>query len=177
MKQRSEHVIQPWDYFNYNWKLLLPTESALKLTRDFERMCQECMVEWQRVGAKFANSFIPNLEVKEEKDQFVVITDLEELKDDNVEISLKSGVLTIEANQDKREGNKKDQSSASVEVKSFPRIFFLPPNVDEENIEASLKDGKLKITVPKMTEVKGIARDIKINASNSKSESHTRKAS
>jgi HSP20 family protein len=97
----------------------------------------------------------PAIDVVEQDDAFVVTCDLPGVDMKDLEVNIANNVLTIK-------GEKKD----SREVKdakvyrqeswfgSFQRTLSLPDIVDPDKIEAVMKDGVLKITLPKKEEVK-----------------------
>jgi len=97
----------------------------------------------------------PAIDVVEQDDAFVVTCDLPGVEMKDLEVNIANNVLTIK-------GEKKD----SREVKdakvyrqeswfgSFQRTLSLPDIVDPDNIEAVMKDGVPKITLPKKEEVK-----------------------
>jgi HSP20 family protein len=102
-----------------------------------------------------ANGFVPRFEVKERDDAFVFHADLPGVTEDNLDISMQNGVLSISGSrvaEEKKEG----ESYYLYERKfgSFSRAFSLPDVADPEKVEADLKDGILTITVGKRVEAK-----------------------
>ena len=77
------------------------------------------------------------------------------------------GVLTIAAER-KREETEEDEDKGYRHVEryhgSFRRSLRIPEGVDGEAIEASYKNGVLRVTVPKPVEVKPEVQSIPITA-------------
>jgi HSP20 family protein len=98
--------------------------------------------------------FLPSFDVKENKDAYVVEADLPGVKEENVEISLTGNVLQISG---KREDETKEEGDQWFVVErshgQFARSFSLPEGADAENVKAEMKNGVLKIQIPKRPEV------------------------
>jgi len=77
----------------------------------------------------------PRFFVKEQADGYVLTADLPGVKDEDLDITLAAGRLTVAG---KREG-----------YGEFKRVFALPESVDGEQVSAELKSGVLTLTVPK----------------------------
>ena len=79
---------------------------------------------------------------------------------DEIEISVKGDVLMMSGKSEKRE-EKKDENVfySDWESNRFFRQLTLPSEVDADNVKAELKDGILRLTLPKAVtkEVKQIA--------------------
>lgn len=97
----------------------------------------------------------PRMDIKETKDAFEISADLPGLKKEDVNISLKDGILTISGER-KYENEKKDQDKYYMErvYGNFSRSFSLPSDVKEKEIKANLKNGVLTISLPKAEKVK-----------------------
>ena len=88
------------------------------------------------------------------------------LKREDVDVSLRNGVLTISGER-KEEEEHKDAGYLVKERRygAFRRSMTLPEGIDEERIKASFKDGMLEVTVkgastqvdegPKRIEIQG----------------------
>lgn len=70
---------------------------------------------------------------------------------DQLKIHVDEGVLTVEGQQSDIQGDEKDGSKyESYRKSSFVRKMTLPANIDENQISATHRDGKLYITFPKV---------------------------
>jgi HSP20 family protein len=98
----------------------------------------------------FDRTASPALDVVEGPDSYTVECELPGMEEKDIDVSMASGVLTIK-------GEKKGQSErkgARVYRKetwegSFQRTVSLPQNVDSGKVEASYRDGVLRIVLPK----------------------------
>jgi HSP20 family protein len=102
-----------------------------------------------------AVAFSPAFEVKETNDRFEVRADLPGVKEENLDVSLHNGVLSItgsRASEERKEG----ESFYLYERQfgSFSRSFALPDTADGERIEAKLDAGVLHLTIGKKVEAK-----------------------
>lgn len=102
-----------------------------------------------------AVAFAPAFEVKETADRFEVRADLPGVKEDNLDVSLHNGVLSItgsRASEERKEG----ESFYLYERQfgSFSRSFALPDTADGDRIEAKLDAGVLHLTIGKKVEAK-----------------------
>ena len=100
-------------------------------------------------------AFAPRFEVKERPEAFVFLADLPGVKEDDIDISLQNGVMTIAGNraaEQKQEGETYYVYERSYG--NFSRSFALPEIADPEKVEARFKDGVLQVTVGKRSEAK-----------------------
>lgn len=99
--------------------------------------------------------FTPAVDVYEDKDNIIIETQLAGIDPDQVEISIENNVLNIKGESEKkREVDEKNYYCKEIRRGSFYRSIPLPTRVNGEAAKASADGGILKITVPKVTEVK-----------------------
>jgi HSP20 family molecular chaperone IbpA len=104
--------------------------------------------------------FIPRADIYEVNEDIFVIVDLPGVDKDNLEISLEKNVLTINGyvSQEPPEGYA--LAYAEYEIGDYERSFRLSNMIDQDNIEATLSDGVLKLRLPKAETAK--TRKIKV---------------
>jgi HSP20 family protein len=104
----------------------------------------------------------PSTNIIENKDGFELQMAVPGFQKKDVKISLEKNVLTITS---EKEAEKQDEEVKFTRREfvygTFSRSFTLPDTIDVENINADFKNGILKVTLPKMEEVK-ISKEIKI---------------
>lgn len=107
----------------------------------------------------------PSVDVAETDKAFEITAELPGMTEDNVDVSLSQGVLTLKGEK-KEETEKKEKGYYLSERRygSFQRSFGLPDGVDENKIEASFDKGVLKITLPKTKEAVAQAKKIAIKS-------------
>src|SRR6056297_3241104 len=84
---------------------------------------------------------------------------------ENLEVKLDQDILTISAHRkEKNEKKDEDKNYYRKEIRKgrFERRFRLPDNIDQDEIKANLKNGMLKINLPKSEETKTV-KNIEIN--------------
>lgn len=97
----------------------------------------------------------PSVDVYETKDAIVIDAELPGVKPSDVKVTLTENTLTIKGEKS-REKEIKEENYHRVErvYGSFARSFTLPAGVQADKIQATFKDGVLKITIPKAEEAK-----------------------
>jgi HSP20 family protein len=112
-------------------------------------------------------AWLPPVDISEDKDRIVLTAELPGFKEDQVEIQMEGGVLTIRGER-KFEEQKDERNYHRVERSygQFVRSFTLPNNVDRDNIKASFSNGLLEIALPKREEAK--PRNIRISSGDDK---------
>ena len=116
-------------------------------------------------GVEGQGDFAPKMDIDETEKEITVSAELPGLKPKDVDISLDDNILTIRGEK-RAEMEDKDKHSYHVErtYGSFARSVRLPGQVEAEKIEANLKDGLLKITLPKSQEAQEKSRKIPIKS-------------
>ena len=87
--------------------------------------------------------------VKNEDNAYIIELALPGFKEDDVRITLKDDILTVNANS-KTEVKEDTYITKEIEKVSIKRSFnFSKIEYDKENIKAKLEDGLMTITIPK----------------------------
>ncbi|MEZ0284825.1 MAG: Hsp20/alpha crystallin family protein [Thermoleophilia bacterium] len=94
----------------------------------------------------------PASDVVETDDAIVITAELPGVKDEDVAITVENGVLRISGER-RLEHETEDDRYHRLERSygGFERTFPLPPSVDEDDINAGIAYGVLKISIPKPT--------------------------
>ena len=100
-------------------------------------------------------AWMPSVDVSETKTELKVRAELPGMTHDDIELNLQDNVLTLkgEKKQEKKE-EKEDYQRTECCYGSFTRSFTLPASVDQDNVQATFKDGILEITLPKSEKAK-----------------------
>lgn len=96
------------------------------------------------------SQWVPAVDIKEDKKQFVILADLPGVDKNNINISMENNILTIKGSRP--EPTKEEQNSycRTERVRgNFHRQFTLPDTADESKIEAKAEKGILEIIIPK----------------------------
>lgn len=99
--------------------------------------------------------WMPRVDISETDDDLVIAAEIPGIKKEDLTINVEDGVLTLKGER-KHEDEKKEKNYHRIERSygSFYRSFRLPSAVDAEKVHASYKDGVLKVTLPKVEQVK-----------------------
>jgi len=135
--------------------------------RDFERMRRDMDRLWDSffergtLRGEDGSQWLPSLDVAETKNEIVVKAEVPGLEPKDIDISLSDGVLTIKGEK-KQEREEKEENYHLVERSygSFTRSIRLPKEVQSDKINASYKNGVLKVVLPKSEEAK--KKEVKI---------------
>jgi HSP20 family protein len=99
------------------------------------------------------NRWNPAVDVYQDNDQFTVYAELPGLKKEEIEIALNGDTLTIGG--ERKHEEKADQGFRSERYFGrFQRSLTLPVPVNSEKVNATYKDGILKVVLPKAEEAK-----------------------
>ncbi len=103
-------------------------------------------------------------DIKDNGDHYTLEADLPGVKKDDIKLDLTDNVLTINAERHS-EYEEKDKKGNYVRCErsygSYQRSFDTT-GIDTDNIEAEFVDGVLKLTLPKIKEVKPESRRLEI---------------
>lgn len=107
----------------------------------------------------------PPMDLVERDGEYEVQAELPGLGLDDVEVSVSEGMLNIKG--EKSTERKEDKAGYHLQERSFGefrRSFRLPASVEADKIEASMKDGILKVKLPKSAQAKEQERKIEVKA-------------
>lgn len=102
-------------------------------------------------GIKINNYIRPISNVKDENDAFLISVPLPGLEKDAIKIEVRNNELIISTDQEKCEDCKCQITKNSFRYKD---TFILPNIVNQENIEAEMKNGILTVIIQKKEEEK-----------------------
>ena len=103
--------------------------------------------EAERTRAKPA--FIPRVDIYETNDAVALIADMPGVDENSVDITLEKNVLTINGYVEPERPEGYSLAYAEYRVGDYQRSFNISNEIDQENIEATMKDGVLHLHLPK----------------------------
>jgi len=135
--------------------------------RNFDRMTKEMDRFWDSfVPATLKRTddtgeWLPSLDVSETKNEIVVKAEVPGMDPKDIDISLSNGTLTIKGEKkQEREEKEGDYHLVERSYGSFIRSIMLPTEVKQDKINASYKNGVLKVVLPKSEEAR--KKEVKI---------------
>ncbi len=108
----------------------------------------------------------PRMDIAETGKGYELTADLPGMQDKDVDVSVSNDVLTITGKRSyERENDGRNVHLNERGFGRFKRSFSLPDDVDQDHIQARLKNGVLEIHLPKAEEVAPSSRQIKVKTS------------
>lgn len=99
-------------------------------------------------------AFVPRADIYETAEAITVVTDMPGVDETSVDITLDKNVLTISGYVEPMQPEGYSLAHAEYNIGDFERSFTLSDRIDREGIEATVKDGVLRLVLPKITEAK-----------------------
>ncbi len=94
----------------------------------------------------------PAVDVREESEQYVIEVELPGYTQNDVDIQVKDGVLSIASTDASEDEDNQESANGRRRRRAFNRQFSLPKDVNREAIEAAFTNGLLIITLNKQPE-------------------------
>lgn len=106
--------------------------------------------------------YAPQVDIIERKDDIVVIADMPGVDEKSVDITLEKNVLTIYGRVEAYVPENHKHYISEYGIGDYQRVFTLSDEVDREKIHATVKNGVLRLVMPKAETIK--TRKIPIKA-------------
>lgn len=106
--------------------------------------------------------FKPDVDIIERKDDTVLTADLPGVDEQSLDITLEKNVLTIKGAVEQKIPAGYRLAYGEYEVGDYERAFTLSDEIDKDRIQASVRNGVLKLVLPKAAAAK--VRKIAISA-------------
>ena len=94
-------------------------------------------------------AFVPRADIYETNDAIVVVTDMPGVDESALDIALENDVLTINGYVEPEYPQGYGLAYAEYRVGDYQRSFTVSNKIDQSKIEATLKDGVLRLHLPK----------------------------
>lgn len=96
------------------------------------------------------SQWIPAVDIREEKNQFIIWADLPGVEIKDVNVSMEDNILTIKGSRAETTKEEKNNYFRVERVRgNFYRRFTLPDTADGSKVEAKMQKGVLEIRIPK----------------------------
>ena len=106
---------------------------------------------------------LPAINVKEEKEAFIIDVAAPGMKREDFKIEVDRGVLSISATtEEKKEEKTETFKRQEFSYRNFKRSFWLPENIMADQIAAQYENGILQLKLPKMANVPEKVKTIKV---------------
>jgi len=94
--------------------------------------------------------FTPTVDIFETPENLTLVADLPGVTADDLNIDLKENILTLSGEAAQEAGNDEQDILREYRTGTYLREFTLSEMIDQQGIEANLKDGVLTLTLPKV---------------------------
>ncbi len=93
--------------------------------------------------------YVPQVDIVESEDRILLVADLPGVDQDGIEVTLEKNILTLRGTVKPHTPEGFSLGYAEYAVGNFERAFTVSNDIDRQGIEAVIKDGVLKLTLPK----------------------------
>ena len=120
--------------------------NGLSLFSDFDKVLDSFFYD-----TPVWNSRTPAVDIKEEKDKYLLEAELPGLSEKDVDVKVEENLLTISSvKKEENENQKENYLFKERRESSFSRSFVLPKDADVESVAGKYKNGILTIEVKKV---------------------------
>jgi HSP20 family protein len=121
------------------------------LTRDFLRPIVPELLLDLNSAAREMERWMPSVDIHEDDHAVHFEVEVPGMKPKDLQINVKDGVLTVAGERQEEQTHKEHGRVRRVERMSgsFVRRFTLPSNAETKDVQAALKNGVLKVSIPK----------------------------
>ncbi|MDD4356543.1 MAG: Hsp20/alpha crystallin family protein [Smithellaceae bacterium] len=121
-------------------------------------MAEQEMQKTQNVPAteriRNVKTFAPRVDIYENKESLFLLADMPGVDEKTVDIELEKNVLTIIGRVDNGRVNDATMMYSEYEIGDYERVFTLSDEIDRDKIVATVKNGVLRLELPKTEKVK-----------------------
>lgn len=120
-------------------------EATLQVQETEKQELEQGEAERTRTGVVF----VPRTDIYETEDAVHVVCDMPGVSESHIDIMIEKNVLMINGYVEPEQLEGYTLSYAEYRVGDYQRRFTLSNEIDQDNIEATLKDGVLRLKLPK----------------------------
>jgi len=104
-------------------------------------------------SAVVASQWAPRVDIKEERERFLIFADLPGVDPDSIEVQMDKGILSIKGERPAGQSGEEERFSRLERPHGvFHRRFALPDSADPDGISATGRHGVLEVVIPKRPE-------------------------
>ena len=122
-------------------------EKALEVEQTEKQEVDQSSSERTRSGP----AFVPKVDIYEAENNIHIVCDMPGVAPDDVEVTLEKNVLSLDGYVQPQEFDGYTLTYAEYRVGDYHRQFNISNEIDQDNISATMKDGILRLTLPKAT--------------------------
>jgi HSP20 family molecular chaperone IbpA len=116
-------------------------------TQDVEKQEVEVVEGTERTRP--GRAYVPRVDICENDDNLVIVADMPGVDENSLDITLEKNILSLRGLVEAEQLANYSLAYAEYEVGDYERSFTLSDEIDRDNIEATVKDGVLRVYLPK----------------------------
>jgi HSP20 family molecular chaperone IbpA len=137
--------------------------SMAETTKELQK--KEAQVPERVERTRAVRIFSPQVDIVEKKNEIVVTADMPGVDEKSVDINLERNILTIfGAVEEDNLFTKHQPYLAEYGIGDYERVFTLSEEIDRDRIQATVKNGVLKVILPKAKAAKSRRIAVKAEA-------------
>ena len=94
-------------------------------------------------------TFVPAVDIYEFDNEVIISADMPGVDENRVDITLEKNILTIKGSVNDEKPENRDKVYYEYSVGDYKRTFSLSDEIDSEGIRATVKNGVLRLNLPK----------------------------
>lgn len=122
------------------------------MTKEVEKKEAQLREGVERTRAKTV--YVPSVDIIEREEDIVLIADMPGVDDRSLDITLEKDTLTIDGRVEETVPEGHRLRVTEYGTGDYRRVFTLSDEINKENIQATVKNGVLRLTLPKAEAVK-----------------------
>lgn len=131
-----------------------------KETKALQKQSAQSPMETERT--RNSKVYVPKVDIYETKEAIILVADMPGVDEKSVDVVLDKNILTISGTAEPLSFKDYSIGYSEYDVGDYQRAFTISDEVDKDKIEATVKNGVLRLTLHKAEKVK--ARKIAIKA-------------
>ena len=112
------------------------------------------ILEGDAERTRFGKAFVPRVDIYETEDELIAVADMPGVDENSVDITLEKNVLTINGFVETQQPDNYTLAYAEYDTGQYERSFTLTNEIDRDGIEAAVKNGVLRLRLPKIGDAK-----------------------
>lgn len=161
-------MFRPLSLFNRNPPVPAREDYAdpfMRLQREMNRLFDDSFLGLGPFRSDRADARTPCIDVREKDNAIEIDAELPGVDENDLNVEVTDNLLTISGEKkfERKEGDEGGYRVMERSYGSFSRSMTLPFAVDPERIDASFRNGVLKLVLPKPEEARNRSRKIAIN--------------
>lgn len=139
-----------------------PIKDLLEIHKEMNKLFNAALGKYSE-GHETGRMWAPALDLTEDKDNLYVRVEIPGMNKEDIKLELRDNSLILSGHKEyEYEDKKENLHRIERSYGQFRRVIELPETIQHQKINATYKDGILKITLPKTEETKPKQLEIKI---------------